>query len=493
MPKATKKRLYSLAATLIAFVILFPLSSCSPSDRMQEDDQTTFSLSSLSAVVPDGNQSVPVVGTETEFKVLHEKGTGGGFFFSSGDKKDIVSLAAYERNYSLEKKYLLTISSVSSADIKARVRADVLSGLCEYDAILLDVKSAAVLASEGALKDLCTIEGFSEKSSFSQKASKALSVAGKQYTLLGSALPDFLYATSALIMNSSATEKSNTSAIISSSLAGVLTWDDVTKITLSASDLNKDDEKPLFAPSNTSLSVFLSGGVPFFTKDDVTEKLMISSFEEKSAEIFNSTLNIFGSDRCETDKSLKLQTAVSEKLFSVATVGDYKNLKSSTDFLFLLPMPKMFAEQENYSSKIDMSNLLCFAIPQNAESPASSVENLDLIFSLSGSILSAAKEEMKSPSPSEHVYNAGTRLIDIIADSGEYGIVSMFGWVDFSEFLESSIMGRLDSDSFVSDSLERARVALLACEIFIEKNSKKPENPDFPAETYNGSESYAEN
>lgn len=461
-----------VAVLCILLCIVLVLASCSSPSHEQETAETTVSLSSLNAVLPEEMSPTLIAPTGMGELVILSDNSDDAYLFEAEDKTDVVNIAAIERNRLLEKKYLLIIKNENTSDLQTRVLNDMLSGSCTYDAILTSATSTAALVPHGALVDLRTVEGFSRAKGFDETASWELSFGDKQYVATGKALPSTLYSASALIMNSDNAQGLDTAEIVSSALNGSLTWEQVKVLSAQASILN-ENAQTLHLPTDTALPIFLSGGEAGFSRDMVTDMLCISIGAENAEVIFNSEKALFESKFTKTEKTASFEETVKNSLFTVATVKDYKALLGSSLNVSLLPLPKMTAEQGYYSCSADMGSLMCVAIPSVSRNAANTLSMLNFVFSMSNEVYEAAKKELAL------LGATGTRdeassLIDSISNSIRYGIVSMFGWVNFEEFLETSIKTHIESSVFVMRGTERATAAIKAAEILMSKLSQMP-------------------
>jgi len=104
------------------------------------------------------------------------------YLVSEGETNDLILDAVYRRNVVLEDKYNITFGQVESTNAQADVRAQVMSGTTEFDAIRIRGAYLANLAREKLLYNLNDLEWIDmDKPYWDQNAKKDLAVGNALY------------------------------------------------------------------------------------------------------------------------------------------------------------------------------------------------------------------------------------------------------------------------------------------------------------------------
>ncbi len=79
------------------------------------------------------------------------------YVVSDGESSELIPSAVYRRNVVLEDKYNIKFAQVESTDARSEVRTQVMSGQCEFDAIIIRGTYQSALAREGLLYNIKAI------------------------------------------------------------------------------------------------------------------------------------------------------------------------------------------------------------------------------------------------------------------------------------------------------------------------------------------------
>ena len=156
-----KKKLRStLAIILMALMLLSIFASCKkdPTEGGGKSEDEDFPLPDH---VTDPKLPAKDYGGE-DFTFITRKGSSHNvtFLVAEAETGETLPDAIAKRNAWLEEKYNVKIAHITTPDIVTEVRAQVMGGQVEFDAILASCQNLAVMAQEGLLYNLLDIEMF---------------------------------------------------------------------------------------------------------------------------------------------------------------------------------------------------------------------------------------------------------------------------------------------------------------------------------------------
>ena len=104
------------------------------------------------------------------------------YLVSDGESFHVLYDAVYTRNKRLEEKYNISFCEMQVTDILTTARAQIMSGLLEFDMIVADGRKLAIMAREALLPDLNSVDRFDmEQAYWDNNASQQLRIGDKLY------------------------------------------------------------------------------------------------------------------------------------------------------------------------------------------------------------------------------------------------------------------------------------------------------------------------
>lgn len=459
MPKSFQKKAFFIFLTVL--LILPSLFSCSGAIRT--DSENELSLSSLEIIPTDTFSASDNIIYPESFTVLCESGTEGELFASSDDE-EILEKSIFLRNTALSADYGITLGYTSAEDIVGKVTAEALSEDKGYDMLLISAGSASALIMNGALTDLDSVAGWSDKpTGYSHSVMKELSIGGKMFLATGDATPSLFTWTSAVLMNRElAASIEAESSLISAAKNGRFTYDMMLNYGKQISESMGDGT--FYAPSvirlkaSDAIDLYISGGGVFFETDRVTDIPSGISFESKETDLYKNVMSLFG---ISEDDEAENEAVSSAPLFTVATMGELLALSKENSPFLPLPMPKSNIIQSQYVCNTDIKNVRFTALPYGMGENELAVMNL--IYKISDGIISSLCENADKD---------GSGNARLIYESAHASLFSLFDFGDIEGFMESCVNERLSAKVFAMRAKERSHAASAALSIVIEKSTK---------------------
>ncbi|MBR3967641.1 MAG: hypothetical protein IKJ91_11265 [Clostridia bacterium] len=444
----------ALLVLILALSVLLSLASCSTATKDKKDDE--FSLSTLE-IIPTETFDEENIAYPEKFTVLCEAGFEGELFASSEDDGKMEK-SIFMRNAALSSELGITLECLTEQDIVKKATADMLSDDKSYDMLLFSAKNAPSLILGGALTDLGSISGWSEKSEgYSHRIINDLAIGEKIFLAAGDATPSLFGATSAILMNRELAARIEAETnIISAAKNGHFTYDMMLNYGNQLSGLLDSETHSASSfirlKSADAFDLYISGGGKFFETDPVTDVPYGISFDEKEKNIYKSVLSLFGISEDDAEN----ESEASTPLFTAASMSELISLAKENAPFVALPMPKSSVIQDEYICNADMSSLVFTAIPYGKGESELAVMNL--IYKRSDEVISSVYEGIDNSNTAGLVYeNAGASL------------TSLYGFGDIEAFMESCINERLSSKVFAMRAEERSLAASAALSIVIDK------------------------
>ncbi|MCL2096503.1 MAG: hypothetical protein FWH10_06320 [Oscillospiraceae bacterium] len=252
---------------IAAFIILcFIFISCSPSDGGGENidgglnnyaggrDNPGEDGSGINGAEPEETKAL----RETElpeknyggydFRFLVKEFNDGGYWgavdiYAAEENGDPINDMVYKRNRIIEDRYNISISEVRSDDIPGNARRSILVSSHDYDVIMPDLNGAAPLAAQGIFLDARSELPFLQLDGvwWDQRANRMLSLADRQYFLIGDMTLMANDATWVIMFNKKVTEEYGLGSLYSHVKEDNWTFDTFFGLVRSVSkDLNGD-------------------------------------------------------------------------------------------------------------------------------------------------------------------------------------------------------------------------------------------------------------
>lgn len=177
-----KTMLRSVFCLIICICLIFCAAACSDSGKKEKTDVSGDYLDDLPADLDFGEETVNVYYWDTDF--LRNELT------ADGSTADIVDVAVYKRNLSVEERLNVKMNYVAG-DIAAEyfmpeARDLILSGSTEFDIIVGAYYEACKIAQEGVFLDLANAKYIDyEKEYWNQDFIDALTINNKKFMLAG--------------------------------------------------------------------------------------------------------------------------------------------------------------------------------------------------------------------------------------------------------------------------------------------------------------------
>lgn len=463
----TLLKLKFIKCVALLFAALLALASCSGAYGAERGDDSEFSLSSLDIIPSMGTAEVDALSVPlpSEFVILSQPGAENSFFASAAEQ-DIMSKTVFERNALLQEKYGVTISEISDADIVSRVKNDALVGKSGYDMLIIGAESAASLIIAGALTDLGSLAAFNTDGvGYHSEAIRELSLADRVFLCAGDATPSFYRAASAVVVNTELLSRvGGAKQLFNAVLDGSFTYGEMLRISGELASLNNSDEIVLpFSAISTSpedsLDLFLSGGGSFYHEDAITDVPIAASFEGENLDIYRAYMELFGIDTDGGETVLDETSMQMPPLFTVSSIGEAEALIGGGGPFSVLPMPKMSSAASNYICNVDFKNAAFTALPTYPSiDEAAAVTVMNLIYRHSGGLTSVLKENCLG-------HSGDRAALDLVFRSASCDLVTLFGFGDFSAFMESCVNENLSAKAFATRASERALAAVSALSI----------------------------
>ena len=331
-----------------------------------------------------------------------------------------VNEAVYERNLAVCRETGVMMQFRYSLDVYKDCEAIALSGVDAPDFITLNMKSdGSRFLMNGGLWDLSSLSD--SLSNADNELSKSLSVAGKQYFIIGDATPSYVLSLYRLKVKRSS---SLTLPLSKSSQNGALTYETLFEILAECGQQIDLDEAGLHALISDGLFTLSVDGTASIDSDGYAQRT--------SAIAIHSTL-------VNTDVGIS----------GDVTVGTY----SDNSYVYL-PLPSH--EGNAVGPIVDMSRLYALAATTNCPDKEMTFYVLRMILEHSDGLAERANVEYE---------------LDIgVMEDAVFCYYDIFGWGDFSSHAYKAFVGN-KTDSLKKTLEAPSRASLQALSILFERNS----------------------
>lgn len=170
-----------LAFLLAALMIMSMLVACGGSD--EEDGKKPNDDGEVTGTAENPNLPKKDYGGY-EFTFITNEGSSynTGYLVSEGEDSEVLPNAIIRRNNLLEEKYNVKVCQLKVSDITTEVRAQVMGGATEFDAILASCNRLATMAQENLLLNLLSVDTFNwDKSYWDSNSKDQLMIGDKLY------------------------------------------------------------------------------------------------------------------------------------------------------------------------------------------------------------------------------------------------------------------------------------------------------------------------
>ena len=331
---------------------------------------------------------------------------------------DIVSEAVYQRNLAVCQRTGATLLFKYSLDVYADIEAGSMAGNTAPHLLMLNMMSdGSRFLMNGGLADVSELYGRSE--GLDRSFSDSMSVAEKQYFIVGDITPSIFLSRYYLKVNANS---SAAARLVSVSQNGAITYDALFQIIADSKSSLYLDEQGIHALISDGLFSFADNGEASVDYEGYV----------KRAAALSAYKNFITSD---TDVD------------NVISIGTY----SGNGYVYL-PLPTREDDSEGYV--VDMSRLYPLAITDDCPDKIMSFELISLMLELSDGFTELVTDEYRLPHGANTVYC----------------YYDIFGWGDFSKHAYNAFFGN-KTDS-LSKTLEAPKKASLqALSILLERNS----------------------
>ena len=127
-----------------------------------------------------------------KFNFLVKEFNSGGYWgavdiFAEEENGDPINDMVYKRNRIIEDRYNIEIAETRTADVVGNARRSIMSNSHDYDAVMPELNGAAGLATQGLFLDARSELPYLQLGGiwWDQRANQMLSMAGRQYFLIG--------------------------------------------------------------------------------------------------------------------------------------------------------------------------------------------------------------------------------------------------------------------------------------------------------------------
>lgn len=456
-----------LSVTSLIFSCLF-LASCGSGDGQGHGGELSLADVKVEStgektLLPERTSG----GEKNEFFILTETGTGDRMVVSS-DSADIVDKKTYERNMKIAEEYGIILGEIGTDNISTRVKNDVFSGRCDYGMINMTASpSAPLLIEEQCLEELVSLGFDASSDGYYKGLTESLAIGNDIYITAGNATPSVFRATSVVMLNTELCSElsldvgSVVSAVTDGSFTYELMYRYSSALVGESSEISiSDGAKYISASPEDASALFFSGDVDFFDFDSTSDSFTALEFDDTTTEIYKAMQLLYGMDEdSDVYDGLDKKVGVTP-LFRVADISELELLAGENAPYIALPMPKMRADQKNYSCLASAPNFSCTAIPAEADDAEYALKVMNLIYSLSDDVYATLCD---SVSPSDAAL--AREMLDEIRDSVTGDVIAMFGWGDTDGFMRSAINEHLRASVFSMRGAERISAAVTALSI----------------------------
>lgn len=316
---------------------------------------------------------------------------------SSGLYGEVLDSAVIERNRMVEQVYHVTLEVSKVDDYVTAINNDLATKGGEYDAIMPTLKDLAVLASQGQLVELTSLDSIDVSAPwYDQEANKAFSVKNKVYFTTGDITILNKVCTPSVIFGKDLVESHRLEDPYTLVKEKKWTFDKMIEMGQAVSDVSSTDAYQntygLLAAYGDTFDLFGAAGEMICVKDaDDIPIRSIANNNSRSITIAQKILEVyangdswmvFSNDRTKFSSFTDALNIFSQgkALFRISAFSATTKLRSSSLTPFgILPMPLMDETQTDYVSYCGSSNDVAgVAVPTSAKDPEFSAYMIDV-------------------------------------------------------------------------------------------------------------------
>lgn len=377
---------------LLAAVFVCSLSSCKTNGDESASPSSALSgdVSQTDAYRDENGNYVPDLPAkdwgEREFRVLVRSSKFGtyqsdDFTTDSQMYGDLINDQVYERNARIEERYNVKIVPVLSDALLADIRTEVVAGTGMFDAAMPTLREAAVLAGEGSLYDLRTLDSIDlDAPWWDENATKAFSIGNAVYFTTGDITILNKVCTTSMIFNKEIIRNNNMEDPYTLVREHKWTFDKFLEMAKAVSTESSDDKRVygLVTGYADALTFIGSTGATICKKDE-NDYPYLSFGEERTQTVARKVLETFASSGawaiyaqdCE-DPIWVTSLAVFHEgraLFRPSGFSATTKLRAYDVDFGIIPMPMWDEEQENYYSYCGTGEVASLTIPISVQDP----------------------------------------------------------------------------------------------------------------------------
>lgn len=294
---------------------------------------------------------------------------------------DTLNDAVYQRNAKIAEKYDIKFALVTDANNGTGAVQSILASDDDYDVIVPPARYAFWnYVTQGLALDWNTDLPYVEldKPWWAQDARESFNVCGKLRVMTGDISYENLGASKAIFFNQRIFDENNWEYPYQLVKDGEWTFDKMAEYAKAAYrdlDGNSTAElgKDLFGYAtgwwSSPVSVLFSAGQRIAAKNEAGE-LELCINNERTIEVYEKFFDFLKNNGClllKQDDSSPISNAFSDGnlLFMEATVNDAKSYRDMEDDFGIIPVPKFYADMDNYCTSVD-AGVNLFVVPITA-------------------------------------------------------------------------------------------------------------------------------
>lgn len=311
--------------------------------------------------------------------------------FTEGMTGEVLNDAVYERNEDVMEKYDVVIAQVLSRDVTSETKTAVLSGACDYDAVLTNAEMNLSLVFGDALYDMNALEHIDFTASWWDGAlNKNFDFFGHQFYAISDMNIMAFDATWITMANTTVLDSHGfkLDSLYDEVRAGTWTIDRYKELSdLNCVDVNNNshtdsEDKYGTVMQGHGADGFLMGcGLQYVARQDDGSIALVPlsdrtiSIFEKVTSVVNNKTAFNSHDSTQNDKHSsdteygQVIFAENRAMFFTETLQCVRRLREMETSFGVLPMPKYDEQQKNYISMVHWWASSMLSVPLNAPNP----------------------------------------------------------------------------------------------------------------------------
>lgn len=402
MEKSSKSVLTRLSAAVVLLAMLVSnASACGSAESGgSTDDAVTTAANSETETAAESETaetSASYQGTALpdadyegyEFRIMHNLATTATAAWNIADvdadeeNGDLINDAVYKRNLGVEEKYNCLISAlpVDSGSLATTVHNTVLAADNAADAVLRDIDALCTMTLKGDFANLADNEYLDFTGDWwASSVMKGISVGGKIYFATGDICLNDDKATWSTLFNKKLAENYGLPDMYQLVRDGGWTIDVLYQYASAAAvDVNGDDKMTLeedqwglYDQLETAAAFYLSAGTPAIEIGD-DGSVIYNLSGDKSVSTFGKIYNYMSDESFQwiadnytvDDKwnTLRRYFRADGALFYNVTISALTLIRDMETDFGLLPIPKMYDDQDSYNGSFQSGNATAYAVP----------------------------------------------------------------------------------------------------------------------------------